>query len=90
MGTIMGLISQPTEFSSRLFLFLYVSNLLVHNAGLTFLHENSSVWRQPSQTSECQKSLWQPITYTIVFAKYHFMPSLKLTTARRTPSDLAP
>lgn len=87
----MGLISQPTEFSSRLFLFLSVFKLLVHNAGLTFLHENSSVWRQPSQTRECQKSLWQPITYKIVFAKYHFfMPSSKLTMARTTPSDLVP
>lgn len=38
----MGMISQPTEFSSRLFLCLCVSKLLVHNAGLTFLHDNST------------------------------------------------
>lgn len=38
----MGIISHPIEFNSTLFLFLSVSKLLVHNAGLTFLHENSS------------------------------------------------
>lgn len=79
MGTIRGLISHPTEYSSRFLL------------GLNFLCENSSCMEQPSKRSECHKALEQHITSTTVFPNYHFSvlsSSLQLTTARTIPSNL--
>jgi len=85
MGTIMGMISQPTEFTSRHLLCLSVFKLLVHNVGLTFLHENSSCMERAFTNKGV------PHTPVAVYYVHNSVSKLPLLCAflevRKIPSD---
>lgn len=88
MGTIMGMISQPTEFSSRLFLCLCVSKLLVHNAGLTFLHDNSTCM-EAAFTNKGVPHI--PVAACYIHNSVSKLPFLwAFFEVRTIPNDLAP
>lgn len=88
MGTIMGMISQPTEFSSRLFLCLSASKHLVHNAGLTFLHENSSCMEKAFTNKGAPRI---PVAAYYIYNSVSKLPLLwAFFEVRTIPSDLAP
>lgn len=88
MGTIMGMISQPTEFSSRLFLCLSVSKLLVHNTGLIFLHENSSCMEIAFINKGAPRI---PVAACYIHNSVSKVPLLcAFSEVRTIPSDLAP
>lgn len=84
----MGMISQPTEFSSRLFLCLCVSKLLVHNAGLTFLHDNSTCM-EAAFTNKGVPHI--PVAACYIHNSVSKLPFLwAFFEVRTIPNDLAP